>query len=98
MKNKDKLKNNFTKSKAITGDTNALVNSIEANSGEYSFCLHSHYDNPRLTGWIKAIGTDGFAEFEIEEGGVVVVDIGRYTDEEAQEMKKIIEDWLSKDA
>lgn len=94
MNNQELLQNIFNEAKELSRRIEELRDTINIDEDEYLFCSHLHHDKPRFTAWIKSLGTEDFAEFEIEDSTALVVDKGRYSDDKIQEMQAIIENWL----
>jgi hypothetical protein len=66
---------------------------------DWRFCLHTHYDEPRVSFWRSGgdYNSDGSAEIMIKDGCVELYDAGMYQ-EEWHEIKNILDEWLLKGA
>ncbi len=58
------------------------------------FCLHTHYDEPRVSVWRSGDTWDN-AQFIIKGDYVELYDAGMYQ-EESHEIKSILDEWLLK--
>jgi hypothetical protein len=98
MKNATKVNQKFSNYKLLLELAEAQrreVNNIE--SKKYVFCTHFTADKPSVNAWEcfrRGAGIEHTAWFEINEDTVSLVNRGVYSDEIAEEMLNIIQDWL----
>ena len=80
------------------GSDISVIEKNRIEEGKYLTCFHVHYNPPRFSIWEKGKGVENSVSFEIVETGIRVLAVGRYSDEEIEEMKNIFTEWLNEEA
>lgn len=80
--------------KAIEKKIDSLQNGLEHD--EWTFCLHTYYEEPRVSVWKRGNDTDTSAVFIIKGDYVEMRSAGMYW-ANCQEPEKILNEWLAQD-
>lgn len=78
--------------KEVQAEIEGLKKGLEHD--DWVFCVHTHYDKPRVAVWGKDKTTDFTAMFQIEGDHVSLLSAGEYWDS-WHEAESLLDEWLS---
>jgi len=86
MNNKERLLRIFSDIKFIEDN--------EVEDEKYLVCFHQVHSYPHYSCWIKGGDVKNAAAFSVNDKGIRLLSVGKYTDEEIDEMKAMFNKWL----